>query len=295
MRTKRKLIRQTVRLFINASQLPRTMSAAVKSSIAKPKKRKAAAIADDGDDGASRAAPLGRDKKKNRKKTRRAGEDEDNLDLDAGLNLALASMDGQLLSDHLAQQVSRFGTDLSSVELVDLHVPAGAIRDSSSFDKGPRSLENLPTFLEAFASGGAAELGAAPKDKGAPHTIVVAGAGLRAADLTRALRKYQKKGNTVAKLFAKHIKMEEAVSFLQNNHTGVAVGTPVRLMDLLDNGALSVKNLKRIVVDASHIDQKKRGVMDMRETALPLARWLARPEFKERYVDDANPLHLLFY
>ncbi|KAL8387306.1 hypothetical protein RB595_010005 [Gaeumannomyces hyphopodioides] len=271
------------------------MSAAVKSSIAKPKKRKAAAIADDGDAGAPRAAPLGGDKKKKRKKTRRAGEDEDNLDLDAGLNLALASMDGQLLSDHLAQQVSRFGTDLSSVELADLHVPAGAIQDSSSFDKGPRSLENLPTFLEAFASGGAAELGASPKDKGAPHTIVVAGAGLRAADLTRALRKYQKKGNTVAKLFAKHIKMEEAISFLQKNHTGVAVGTPVRLMDLLDNGALSVKNLKRIVVDASHIDQKKRGVMDMRETALPLARWLARPEFKERYVDDANPLHLLFY
>ncbi|KLU83246.1 hypothetical protein MAPG_02311 [Magnaporthiopsis poae ATCC 64411] len=271
------------------------MSAAVRSSVAKPKKRKAAAIADDGDRNAARVAPSGRDKKKKRKKNRTAGEDEGNLDLDAGLNLALANMDGQLLSDHLAQQVSRFGTDLSSVELADLHVPAGAIRDSSSFGKGPRSLENLPTFLEAFASGGPAELGAAPKDKGAPHTIVVAGAGLRAADLTRALRKYQKKGNTVAKLFAKHIKMEEAVSFLQKNHTGVAVGTPVRLMDLLDNGALSVKNLKRIVVDASHIDQKKRGVMDMRETALPLARWLTRPEFKERYVDDENPLHLLFY
>lgn len=161
------------------------MPAAVKSSVAKPKKRKAAAIADDGDGSAARVAPSGGDKKKKRKKNRPAGEDEGNLDLDVGLNLALASMDGQLLSDHLAQQVSRFGTDLSSVELADLHVPAGAIRDSSSFDKGLRSLENLPTFLEAFASGGAAELGAVPKEKGAPHTIVVTGAGLRAADLTR--------------------------------------------------------------------------------------------------------------
>jgi protein CMS1 len=49
------------------------------------------------------------------------------------------------------------------------------------------------------------------------------------------------------------------------------------------------------VVDASHIDQKKRGVMDMKETALPLARWLSRPEFKERYVDDETRLDLLFY
>ncbi len=36
--------------------------------------------------------------------------------------------------------------------------------------------------------------------------------------------------------FAKHIKMEEAVTFLNSNRTGIAVGTPVRLMDLLDNG-----------------------------------------------------------
>lgn len=73
----------------------------------------------------------------------------------------------------------------------------------------------------------------------------------------RSLRKFQKKGNSVAKLvsaaprvsvciawlttrlqFAKHIKMEEAVAFLNNHKTGIAVGTPVRLMDLLDNGMM---------------------------------------------------------
>lgn len=38
--------------------------------------------------------------------------------------------------------------------------------------------------------------------------------------------------------FAKHIKMEEAVAFLNTHRTGIAVGTPVRLMDLLDNGIM---------------------------------------------------------
>lgn len=40
----------------------------------------------------------------------------------------------------------------------------------------------------------------APKKNGAPHTLVVAGAGLRAADLVRALRKFCMKDVAVAKL-----------------------------------------------------------------------------------------------
>lgn len=60
-------------------------------------------------------------------------------------------------------------------------------------------------------------------------------------------------------------------------------------------GALSVDNLKRIVIDASHIDQKKRGVMDMKETMIPLAKWLARKEFKERYTDSDKQVDLMFY
>lgn len=58
---------------------------------------------------------------------------------------------------------------------------------------------------------------------------------------------------------------------------------------------MSLANLKRVVVDASHIDQKKRGVMDMKDTMLPLARFLARKEFKDGYVDETKPLALLFY
>ncbi|TLD22243.1 hypothetical protein PspLS_07840 [Pyricularia sp. CBS 133598] len=213
------------------------MSAAVTSSIPKPKKRKARPDDDAPAKAANSTVPAGKKRKQNAKKGKRAVQDDDSLlDLDAGLNLAIANMDNQLLSDYLAQQTTRFGTDLSSVELADLHVPAGAIKDTSSFgDDKPRNLENLTLFLETVAEDGANEMGKAAKEKGAPHTIIVAGAGLRAADLCRAVRKYQKKGNTVAKLFAKHIKLEEAVSFLKNNSTGVAVGTPVRLMDLLDN------------------------------------------------------------
>ncbi|KAL2180874.1 U3-containing 90S pre-ribosomal complex subunit-domain containing protein [Thermothelomyces heterothallicus CBS 202.75] len=233
--------------------------------------------------------------RKKHKKHKKVREDEADLDVEAGLNRAFERMDGQLLADHLAQKIRRFGTDLSPIELSDLYISANCIRDSTSWEK-PRSLENLPEFLETF-SRESEKLDEAPKKAGSPHTIIVAGAGLRAADLVRAVRKFQKKGNTVAKLFAKHFKLEEQVSFLQKSRTGIAVGTPQRLIDLIENGALSIKDLKRIVVDASHIDQKKRGIADMRETMLPLAKLLCRKDLKERYEDDDTSKHvdLLFY
>lgn len=71
------------------------------------------------------------------------------------------------------------------------------------------------------------------------------------------MRKFQTKDNAVAKLvrenwkgcarlpesmcltslqFAKHMKVEEQVDFLKNKKTGIAVGTPMRLIALIDNG-----------------------------------------------------------
>lgn len=49
------------------------------------------------------------------------------------------------------------------------------------------------------------------------------------------------------------------------------------------------------MVDASHIDLKKRGVMDMKDTMMPLAHWLTRKEFKDRYTDPERHLDLIFY
>ncbi|KUI62614.1 Protein cms1 [Cytospora mali] len=240
------------------------------------------------------------------KKAKASKHDQDDslLDLEAGVNTAVTRMDPQLMADHVARQTKRFGTDLSPVELSDLYISANAIRDTTEFTK-IRTKENLADFLEEFAAADGQEgkekekevkrLGDAPPKNGAPHTIIVTGGGLRAADLVRASRKFQKKGNVVSKLFAKHFKVEEQVKFLAKCKTGIAIGTPARLMDLLDNGALSIEYLKRIVIDASYIDQKKRGLLDMKDTMMPLAKWLSRTEFKERYADDEKHLELLFF
>ena len=54
--------------------------------------------------------------------------------------------------------------------------------------------------------------------------------------LSRVVRKFQAKDVSVAKLFAKHIKLKDSIKFLKSKRTGIAVGTPARLKELMDDG-----------------------------------------------------------
>lgn len=59
---------------------------------------------------------------------------------------------------------------------------------------------------------------------------------------------------------------------------------------------MSSKHLERIIVDASHIDQKKRGILDMKETQVPLVQLLTRADLKERFGSEGqDKIELLFY
>lgn len=61
------------------------------------------------------------------------------------------------------------------------------------------------------------------------------------------------------------------------------------------SGALATDRLERIVIDASYIDQKKRGILEMKETQVPLTVWLGQKVFRERYGSKAGGIQLLFY
>jgi protein CMS1 len=62
------------------------------------------------------------------------------------------------------------------------------------------------------------------------------------------------------------------------------------------SGALSAGRLERIIIDASHIDSKKRGILDMKEVESPLIKLLTRPSFKEKYSEDKmKKIDFIFY
>ena len=92
----------------------------------------------------------------------------------------------------------------------------------------------------------------------------------------------------VAKLFAKHIKLKESVELVKKSRISIGVGTPQRVIDLLEDGALRSEGLERIVVDASFIDVKKRGMLDMRETVVPLAELLGKKDLRVKGRNGAD-------
>ncbi|GFF27120.1 protein cms1 [Aspergillus udagawae] len=234
---------------------------------------------------------------KNKQKQQKKKEQDDDpkqQERKGAIDESIGKMDGRLLADHFVQKAKRHNKELTAVELGDLSVPDSAFLDTSSFES-PRSLDQLPAFLKAFSPNKGSGLSKASEQKGTPHTLVVCPAALRAADVVRALRTFQSKDSTVGKLFAKHIKLEEAKQFLQRARTGLGVGTPARISDLIDAGSLKLDELERIVIDGSYIDQKQRGIFDMKETHLPLLQLLTRSEFRERYGAKQKRIQILVF
>lgn len=64
---------------------------------------------------------------------------------------------------------------------------------------------------------------------------------------------------------------------------------------LISTGSLCTERLERIVVDCSHIDVKKRGILEMRETQIPLTQFIGQKEFMERYSAESQHIDLLFF
>jgi len=293
--------------------------------LSKPAKRKIEQIED--------AANTQKSASKRRKSERKTDIYDEALDTEKGINNLFAHMDTQLLADHIAQKTKRNLDDMSVVELEDLRIPCGfitllfppklanevtatSIVETSAW-KEVRDLKNLPIFINEYSTLEARkpDLRKPPKNLGSPHTLLITGAGQRAADLTRAVREFQTKDAKVEKLFAKHIKLKEAIESVKKTRMNIGVGTPQRILDLLDDGknkfihivlkvhclidglgALKADLVRRVIIDASHIDVKKRGIFDMRETMAPLLQLLNREELKDRYRPEAEKrILLLFY
>lgn len=66
--------------------------------------------------------PAQKPKKSKKKKSNKHQATEEALDTELGVNTLFSRMDNQLLADYLAQKTTRFGSDLSTIELSDLTI-----------------------------------------------------------------------------------------------------------------------------------------------------------------------------
>jgi len=173
------------------------------------------------------------------------------------------------LQDYLTSKQAKTFSTMSGLELDDMQIPEGSIADTTRWT-GPRTLDQLVDFITKVLPTLRTRLSQKSKSNGAPTLIFVTGAALRVADVTRVLKDKKlrgEKGGEVAKLFAKHFKLEEHVTYLRRTKVGAAVGTPGRIGKLLcETDALSFSALTHIMLDVTFQDAKKRTLLDIPET-----------------------------
>ncbi|KAG1756282.1 U3-containing 90S pre-ribosomal complex subunit-domain containing protein [Suillus paluster] len=199
--------------------------------------------------------------------------------------LSVAAQPAHNLADYLSSMQAKAFPAMSGIELGDVMIPESSIADTTLWT-GSRSLDHLVEFIIEVLPALHTRLSQRSKVNGAPTLLFIAGAALRVADATRVLRDKRlrrEKGADVAKLFARHFKLEEHVSYLKRSKIGSAVGTPGRIGKLLcetgelnttlENNmsetfsdALSVAQLTHIILDVSYQDTKKRSLLDIPET-----------------------------
>ncbi|CAA2957488.1 protein CMSS1 isoform X2 [Olea europaea var. sylvestris] len=186
--------------------------------------------------------------KKNVTESTEAAENDGNY----GVQLATASLQ---LRFFVHQYQSANGVQLSSLELESL-------KDTCILDlcEGPaQDISNLgqhikvafgPSWKEVLCEKHVQE---GKVDPGNPAVLVISLSALRSLELLRELRPLTKECHA-AKLFSKHMKIEEQVSLLKSR-VNIACGTPTRIKKLIDMEALGLSRLAVIVLDM-HTDVK---------------------------------------
>ncbi|KAI8640187.1 U3-containing 90S pre-ribosomal complex subunit-domain containing protein [Parasitella parasitica] len=161
---------------------------------------------------------------------------------------------------------------LSGVELEDQVLPESHLVNNENF-KQEHTLEALPNYVK-FGVAGHKKLAKKPTVLASPVALIVTHSAIRAVDLCRALKEF---GSTakVAKLFAKHFKIEDQIWFLEHESIHMGVGTPNRLQALVDQGHLKLDNLELLVIDTER-NAKKFNIFDLQEVRTDLFQFLGK-------------------
>ncbi|XP_005097782.1 protein CMSS1 [Aplysia californica] len=103
------------------------------------------------------------------------------------------------------------------------------------------------------------------KKLGSPCLLIITSSAIRAVELNRQIKDFLDGKCKVAKLFAKHMKVEDQKKFLSKTNCQVGIGTPGRISVLIKQGALHIESLVGVVLDWNWRDQKLKRLVDIPE------------------------------
>ncbi|KAI7868292.1 U3-containing 90S pre-ribosomal complex subunit-domain containing protein [Spinellus fusiger] len=190
-------------------------------------------------------------KKKNKKKSTI-------LTRDPFLNLNVHTEPISVQYTYMADRHQKAMSKLTSVELEEKCLVEKAFVNNELF-KYEHTLDELPKYIK-FGVAGHKKLSKKPRELASPVVLVLTHSAVRAVDLVRSLKEFNETAK-IAKLFAKHLKVEEQVTFLKTHPIHIGVGTPNRLNTLLEQGHLKLDRLELVAVDTER-NAKRFNVFD---------------------------------
>ncbi|EMR09335.1 hypothetical protein PNEG_02290 [Pneumocystis murina B123] len=200
------------------------------------------------------------EKKRKKKEKRRLYRSKKRAIEEPYMPETVSFLSAAIQADYVEKKIREVYMNYSSLELEDMRMSEKYFFETCW--TGGWNLEHLSKFLEIGIGYDPRYI---PSPCGSPHTIILAMAALRVADITRSLRSYKTKDGDVAKLFAKHIKLKDHINYLSRTRLTIAVGTPGRILDLINCDSLKVDFLNWIILDTTYNDVKKRKFWDMPE------------------------------
>ncbi|KAI8973623.1 U3-containing 90S pre-ribosomal complex subunit-domain containing protein [Mycotypha africana] len=217
----------------------------------------------------------GNEKKKKKKKNNKKKKQLNPFDI---INIWTENTTVQ--AEYLADRQKIALPNLSSVELDEQSIPVDHLVNNENF-KQEHVLDALSNYIK-FGVAGHKKLGKKPTVKASPVALVITHSAVRAVDLVRALKDFSSTAK-VAKLFAKHFKIEEQIDFLGREAIHIGVGTPNRLLTLVEQGYLKLDALELVVIDTER-NAKRFNIFDLQEVRTDLFNFLGTnitPLFKK--------------
>lgn len=154
------------------------------------------------------------------------------------------------------------GTQLSSLELQE--IPENSMLElSNTMDHNiPNLMKHVkaifgPSWEEVLCEGNVVE---GNVEAGCPALLIISSSAIRCVEILRGMKTLTTKCHA-AKLFAKHIKIEEQVSILKDR-VNIAGGTPSRIKKLIEIDALKLSRLSVLMLDM-HKDAKGLTLFDV--------------------------------
>jgi protein CMS1 len=187
----------------------------------------------------------------------------------------LSSCPPDELKGIFAKHIAKAFPSASSLEIDEMHLQSTAFAQGLRSRGSAKALEGL---LFDHIDGWQAYCTDAVRQ---PRVLVIASSAIRCVDILKDAPRLRQRC-TIAKLFAKHIKVPEQVAFLASHKVPLAIGTPARILKLAQT-ALNDKDESAMAIDLSAVehvvldgwrDAKDRTIFDVAEVRLELLRLL---------------------